>query len=95
MNDYDTCNYIGMVIVLIYLTGWAISLAKGGRMSDVWYKISAVMDVILGAMGLSGTLMYDLLLHRDFRLGIHSIIAIVFFAFYVFKGIMLWALVSE
>ena len=64
-------------------------------MPDVIWKLASVVDIMLGTMGLTGTIMYDLLLHRDFRLGVHSIVAIVFFGFFIFKGIALWALVSE
>jgi len=64
-------------------------------MNDNWYKASAIVDIISGAVGITGTLMYDLLLNRDFRVGVHAVIAVAFFSFFIFKGIMLWALVSE
>ena len=50
-------------------------------------KWSGILDIIVGAIGIVGTLGYDLLMHRDWRLGIYAILVILMFIFYVIKGI--------
>lgn len=54
---------------------------------DLIIMASGWLDLLVGISGVVLTLLYDILLHRDWRIGFYAIIALIVFAFYIIKGL--------